>query len=105
MARLHLVGSHSKFGFHVNNTIGSTPQINDWCDDWIEFFRNHRLRFQVQKIKEAYNDETIETLGLRLEEKLPYLFSNCTIKPALLHGGMEMLLHFYITLTAQAYFK
>jgi len=38
---------HDRFGFDGDNTIGSTPQINEFCDDWIEFWRRHRLEFQL----------------------------------------------------------
>ena len=34
-----------RFGWHRDNTIGLTPQHNDACDDWVEFFREHRLGF------------------------------------------------------------
>lgn len=37
-----------KFGWHRNNTIGSTPQINTWTDNWVEFFVQHRLGYQFQ---------------------------------------------------------
>jgi fructosamine-3-kinase len=36
------------FGFPVDNTIGSTPQPNPWTKDWIEFFREHRLRHMLR---------------------------------------------------------
>lgn len=31
-----------QFGFSINNTIGSTPQLNIWTDNWIEFFKKYR---------------------------------------------------------------
>lgn len=36
------------FGWNINNTIGSTPQINDWTVDWAEFFTKHRLGYQFK---------------------------------------------------------
>ena len=27
-----------RFGLEQNNTIGSTPQLNNWASDWVEFF-------------------------------------------------------------------
>ena len=30
---------HPRFGFHCDNTIGSTPQSNTFTDDWVEFWR------------------------------------------------------------------
>ncbi len=38
----------TRFGWRRDNTIGSTEQINTWTDDWLPFFREHRLRFQLQ---------------------------------------------------------
>jgi fructosamine-3-kinase len=35
-----------QFGWHINNTIGSTPQLNTWENDWAIFFKNHRLGYQ-----------------------------------------------------------
>lgn len=37
-----------KFGFAVDNTIGATPQPNGWMDDWVDFYRERRLRHQLQ---------------------------------------------------------
>lgn len=37
-----------KFGFPVDNTIGATPQPNGWMDNWVDFYREKRLRHQLQ---------------------------------------------------------
>jgi fructosamine-3-kinase len=42
------VSDTPKFGWHLNNTIGSTPQINTWETDWTTFFTNHRIDYQLQ---------------------------------------------------------
>lgn len=34
------------FGWGLNNTIGSTPQINTWTPNWATFFTEHRLGYQ-----------------------------------------------------------
>jgi fructosamine-3-kinase len=36
------------FGWEQINTIGSTPQLNNWTSDWVEFFAEYRLRYQFQ---------------------------------------------------------
>jgi fructosamine-3-kinase len=41
-----------KFGFAVDNTIGATPQPNGWMDDWVEFYRERRIRHQLQLLGE-----------------------------------------------------
>lgn len=40
--------TQSGFGWHRNNTIGSTPQINVPTDDWLTFWREHRLGYQTR---------------------------------------------------------
>jgi gamma-glutamylcysteine synthetase len=32
----------------VDNTIGGTPQPNGWEDDWVNFFREKRLRHMLK---------------------------------------------------------
>lgn len=41
-----------KFGFAVDNTIGATPQPNGWMDDWVEFYRERRIRHQLNLLGE-----------------------------------------------------
>jgi fructosamine-3-kinase len=41
-----------KFGFAVDNTIGATPQPNGWMDDWVDFYRERRIRHQLQLLGE-----------------------------------------------------
>jgi len=37
-----------KFGWHRDNTIGSTAQMNNYCSNWVEFWRDQRLGFQLR---------------------------------------------------------
>lgn len=37
-----------KFGFAVDNTIGATPQPNGWMDNWVDFYRERRIRHQLK---------------------------------------------------------
>ncbi len=46
LARQHRT-MQAAFGWGRDNTIGSTPQLNEWCDDWVGFFRDRRLRYQL----------------------------------------------------------
>jgi protein-ribulosamine 3-kinase len=47
----------------VVSWLGSTPQKNPWTDDWISFFRDHRLGFQLQLIKDTYRDNDLYAKG------------------------------------------
>ncbi|KAK4483443.1 hypothetical protein RD792_010630 [Penstemon davidsonii] len=64
LAEMHKVGKCEKgFGFDVDNTIGSTPQINTWTSDWIEFYGVHRLGYQLKLARQQYGDSLIYEKG------------------------------------------
>ncbi|KAK4379350.1 hypothetical protein RND71_001212 [Anisodus tanguticus] len=89
LAEMHKAAKSEKgFGFHVDNTIGSTPQINTWMSDWVEFFAEHRLGYQLKLAREQYGDPTIYERGQRLAKNLGPLFKNVVIEPCLLHGDL-----------------
>lgn len=51
LAAMHRVGTNKKFGWSQNNTIGSTPQINTWMDNWADFFAEQRIGYQLKLAK------------------------------------------------------
>jgi fructosamine-3-kinase len=87
LARLHR-HTQQQFGWFRDNTIGLTPQHNDLCDDWVEFFRVYRLGFQVDlAITNGYGKEITElagTLACRMHE----LFEGYEPAASLLHGDL-----------------
>ncbi|THU69135.1 hypothetical protein C4D60_Mb08t11230 [Musa balbisiana] len=89
LAEMHQAGKSSKgFGFDIDNTIGSTPQINSWSSDWIEFFSEHRLGYQLKLALNQYGDSAIYEKGQRLMKNLQPLFEGVVIEPCLLHGDL-----------------
>lgn len=48
LAAMHRQGTSNAFGWERNNTIGSTPQINTWRDNWAEFFAEQRIGYQLK---------------------------------------------------------
>ena len=86
LAALHRCTSN-QFGFSQDNTIGETPQINAWSSDWIAFWREQRLGFQLDlAARNGYGD--LQKQGQRLLEKLPELFDGYSPVPSLLHGDL-----------------
>lgn len=77
-----------RFGWQRDNTIGRTPQPNPWTDDWVEFFREHRLRFQLELAAKAGHRGEIQSLGGRLCDELPSFFDGYDVIPSLLHGDL-----------------
>ena len=87
LARLHRVmgGRH---GWQRDNTIGSTPQINTPTADWIAFWREQRLGFQLDlAVAKGHGSRLIEG-GRRLMEQLPAFFTGYAPAPSLLHGDL-----------------
>ncbi|KAJ9680907.1 hypothetical protein PVL29_020036 [Vitis rotundifolia] len=89
LAEMHKAGKSEKgFGFDVDNTIGSTPQINTWTSDWVKFYAEHRLGYQLKLALDQYGDSTIYAKGEKLMKNLGRLFENVEIEPCLLHGDL-----------------
>jgi fructosamine-3-kinase len=86
LAALHRA-SAARFGWHRANTIGATPQLNDWCIDWIEFWRERRLRVQLE-LAAARGARQLSQLGERLLEVLPEFFHDYRPAVSLLHGDL-----------------
>src|SRR5215831_19637946 len=72
LAALHTVTT-PRFGWWRDNTIGRTPQANAWSADWIEFFRERRLRPQLALGERQGFPRRLCASGARLLEALPAL--------------------------------
>lgn len=78
----------NKFGWHRDNTIGLTPQQNDWTDDWTEFFREQRLLFQLQLAGRNGFSGELQSEGAKLAENFTLLFRDYQPSASLLHGDL-----------------
>jgi protein-ribulosamine 3-kinase len=76
------------FGWTMDNLIGTTPQINTPCVDWLSFWRDHRLGFQLDLAQRNGISPHIYEAGKNLSTQLDKFFSHCPIKPSLLHGDL-----------------
>ncbi|MGH8378150.1 MAG: fructosamine kinase family protein, partial [Gammaproteobacteria bacterium] len=87
LARQHQsLGKH--FGWRRNNFIGATPQFNTPEKDWVKFFREHRLDFQLRLAAENGYRGALQEQGARLLEVLPAFFQGYSPQPSLLHGDL-----------------
>lgn len=84
------------FGFPQDNTIGTTPQPNDWAPSWIAFWRERRLGFQLQLAQSNGYGGRLQALGAELAENLGKFFSGYDPAPALLHGDLWGGNHAYL---------
>lgn len=87
MASLHRCTSE-EFGWHRDNTIGLTPQRNARSSDWLVFFREQRLEFQLDLAASNGFTGELQTLGRKLCERLPELFTDYEPSASLLHGDL-----------------
>jgi len=78
LARLHRCTS-DRFGWASDNWIGLAPQRNAFCDDWLAFFRDYRLRPQIERAQSNGYPVTMPPLA-RLEDHEP--------APSLVHGDL-----------------
>jgi len=87
LAALHRVTA-DRYGWHRDNTIGPTPQHNEQSDDWVTFFREHRLVFQLRLAAENGYAGQLQEQGALLLERLPVFFEDYDPAPSLLHGDL-----------------
>jgi len=84
LAALHQI-SHPQFGWHKNNTIGSTPQSNLQTNDWVTFWREQRLipQFELAQ-RNGYQLDAVE----QLIDCFDALFENYQPQASMLHGDL-----------------
>lgn len=76
------------FGWHIDNTIGSTRQYNDRHDDWVEFWRDQRLLQQLRFAAENGYRGRLQSRGEKLADKIDVFFTDYQPPPSLLHGDL-----------------
>jgi protein-ribulosamine 3-kinase len=87
LAHMHGMTSE-RFGWSRDNTIGSTPQVNTPDSDWVAFWRDHRLGYQLELAAKNGHRGRLQQEGKRLLEKLPAFFADYSTRPSLLHGDL-----------------
>ena len=85
LALLHQAGKENRFGWQINNTIGATPQINDWGSNWANFFAETRIGYQLRLASRrggnfGNSSLIIETIREKLKSRNP--------QPSFVHGDL-----------------
>ena len=85
LAAMHRYRTSSKFGWEMNNTIGSTPQVNTWMANWADFFAEQRIGYQLKLAKHRGGsfrdrDRVVEAIREKLQDRQP--------QASLLHGDL-----------------
>jgi fructosamine-3-kinase len=87
LAALHGV-AQAEFGFEADNFIGSTTQVNAPSGDWPAFYRDRRLRFQLDLASRRGLLPDDLRLGERVCERVPDLLAGHEVASALVHGDL-----------------
>jgi len=87
LAALHRHAA-DRFGWFRDNTIGATPQRNRRSDDWVNFFRDYRLAFQLDLAARNGFTGALQRRGERLLADLDAFFTGYAPRPSLLHGDL-----------------
>ncbi|MCW8919703.1 MAG: fructosamine kinase family protein [Gammaproteobacteria bacterium] len=77
-----------RFGWYRDNTIGSTHQPNRQHPDWLDFWREERLGFQLALARENGAPRGLLSDGERLLADFHRLFGGYLPTPSLLHGDL-----------------
>ena len=92
LAALHQVtqtkNGGARYGWFRDNTIGSTPQINDYEDNWLTFWVKHRLGYQLTLARRNGASNQVLRQGEKLCENLAGFFVGYTPTASLLHGDL-----------------
>ena len=87
LASMHL-HQQDQFGFRIDNTIGSTPQINKENENWVAFWKTHRLGYQLDLARKNRLDRGMIDRGERLNASVDKFFSDYQPVASLLHGDL-----------------
>ena len=87
LATLHQT-TKNRYGWHRNNTIGLTLQENTGRDNWLDFFREQRLGFQLRLAAENGYSGELQQRGRQLLKRLPVYFDVAEPAASLMHGDL-----------------
>jgi len=87
LAAMHKI-THTTFGWDRDNTIGSTPQTNAPSNNWQEFFRENRLRYQLNLAAANGYTGRLQKAGADLLVCMADFFGGYKPVPSLLHGDL-----------------
>lgn len=87
LAAMHKV-TVDRYGWEIDNTIGDTHQPNPWQDDWLTFWREQRLGFQLKLAAHNGYGGELQRLGEAMLVEMPKLFTSHAVQPSMLHGDL-----------------
>jgi fructosamine-3-kinase len=77
-----------RYGWHRDNFIGPTPQLNAWHEHWPTFWRERRLAPQLALAARNGHGGPLQRAGERLLASVDTLLAGHAPAPSLLHGDL-----------------
>ncbi len=87
LAQLHRTTAEA-YGWHRDNTIGTTPQDNARTRDWAAFFRDRRIAPQLALAARNGHGGPLQRAGGELLAAIPLLLAGRAPAASLLHGDL-----------------
>jgi fructosamine-3-kinase len=87
LAQLHRTTAET-YGWHRDNTIGTTPQDNARTKDWAAFFRDRRIAPQLALAARNGYGGRLQRAGEQLLAAIPLLLAGHAPVASLLHGDL-----------------
>ena len=87
LAAMHRI-PQAFFGWARDNTIGSTLQENKQSSDWLQFWKNQRLGFQLDLASNNGYSNRLAGIGESLSAGIDDFFRDYKPQPSLLHGDL-----------------
>ena len=87
LAQLHRTTAEA-YGWHRDNTIGTTPQDNARTRDWAAFFRDRRIAPQLALAARKGHRGRLQSGGEQLLAAIPLLLAGHAPVASLLHGDL-----------------
>ncbi|MEM7477110.1 MAG: fructosamine kinase family protein [Planctomycetota bacterium] len=89
LAQMHLKDAEPSYGWHQDNFLGSNPQSNTISTNWLDFFAQQRLGFQLSLARQhALGTSELYRCVDRLCERLDRILGKETPHASLLHGDL-----------------
>lgn len=86
LAQLH-AKKEKEFGFHIDNYIGSLPQVNKTHNNWLDFYIEERLQPQLNlSLVKGLLNQSETPSPEKMKEACHVIFQN--VQPSLLHGDL-----------------
>jgi len=76
------------YGLERDNFVGATAQPNDVSDDWVGFWRERRLLYQLDLAARNGHVGRLQDRGRRLAEVIDVFFASYRPAASLLHGDL-----------------